>query len=75
MKRDTKTQNLESMQTETLEMTEAQKKALKRQYARWHKVISVSKAFGTDDAIIVRVQGETGFEMTLGIEPDGYTHS
>lgn len=56
-------------------MTEAQKKALKRQYARWHKVISVSKAFGSDNAIIVRVQGESGMEMTLGIEEDGYTHS
>ena len=56
-------------------MTEAQKKALKRQYARGHKVISVSKAFGSDNAIIVRVQGESGMGMTLGIEPDGYTHS
>ena len=56
-------------------MTIQQKKSLKRQYARWHKIISVQKAFGSDDAIIVRVQGETGFEMTLGIEPDGYTHS
>lgn len=55
--------------------TLAQWDSIEKITKRWHKVLSVRKAFGSDDALIVRVQGEQGTEITLGVEPDGYTHS
>ena len=58
-----------------LQMTDDQKKALESVRARWAEVLTVCKAFGSDNAIMVKVRGESGLEMTLGIEEDGYTHS
>ena len=74
MKHDTKTQNLESMQTEMPEMTDKQKEALERLRNRWAKILNVESSIGSDDAIMVNVQGETGITLWLGIETDGYTH-
>ena len=75
MKHDTKAQNLESMQTEMPEMTDKQKEALERLRNRWAKILNVESSIGSDDAIMVRVQGQSGATMWLGIEKDGYTHS
>ncbi len=75
MKHDTKTLSLESMQTETPEMTDKQREALERVRARWAKVLNIESSIGSDGAIMVRVQGQSGSTMWLGIEEDGYTHS
>ena len=58
-----------------LEMTDKQRQALEAVRKRWAKVLNIEKAPGSDDAIMVRVQGKSGATMWLGIEEDGYTHS
>lgn len=58
-----------------MNMTYQQKRALVMVRRRWAKVLNIEKAPGSDDAIMVRVQGQSGATMWLGIEEDGYTHS
>lgn len=63
------------MSSVLLPMTDKQKQALEAVHKRWFKVLNIEKAPGSDDAIMVHVQGKSGATMWLGIEEDGYTHS
>lgn len=63
------------MEEVEIKMTDKQEEALERVRARWAKVLNVESSIGSDGAIMVRVQGQSGATMWLGIEEDGYTHS
>ena len=54
--------------------TDKQRQAYRKLIDRWEKVGLPQPAIGID-CWMVHVKGETGIEMWLGIEPDGYTHS
>ena len=61
--------------TEMPQMTDKQKEALQALRKRWAKILNVESSIGSDDAIMVHVQGETNITLWLGIETDGYTHA
>lgn len=69
------TRDDETFGVSELKMTEKQKEALERLRNRWAKILNVESSIGSDDAIMVNVQGQSGATMWLGIETDGYTHS
>jgi hypothetical protein len=54
--------------------TDKQRLAYRNLIERWEKVGLPQISLGMD-CWMVHVKGETGMEMWLGIEPDGYTHS
>ena len=54
--------------------TDEQKESYAKIVERWETVGMPQISLGMD-CWMVHVKGETGMEMWLGIEPDGYTHS
>ena len=54
--------------------TDEQRQSYRKLIDRWEKVGLPQISLGMD-CWMVHVKGETGMEMWLGIEPDGYTHS
>jgi hypothetical protein len=60
---------------EEIKMTKEQQERLNILRKRWKKILSVESGIGSDDHIMVHVQGESGATMWLGIEADGYCHS
>ena len=54
--------------------TAAQKESYLKLLERWEHVSEPMADFGFNNSWIVEVEGEYS-KMTIGIEPDGYTHS
>tara|TARA_R110002020_G_scaffold421993_1_gene631186 strand:- start:935 stop:1354 length:420 start_codon:yes stop_codon:yes gene_type:complete len=57
-----------------IEGTDEQRKSYAKIVERWETVEKPQRGVGMD-CWMVKVTGETGMTMWLGIEPDGYTHS
>lgn len=56
-------------------LTDAQYNSYMNLVERWQSVGQPQLELGGGGAVVVNVFGENGGCMTIGIEPDGYTHS
>lgn len=63
-------------QTVNMKLNEKQQQSYERLKQRWDIVSEPHPMLGWHDSAIVMVESkETGAKMTIGIEPDGSTHS
>lgn len=58
-----------------IDLTADQLKAVETIKSRWAKVGPPTWILGGSGAVAVHVTGQSGVEMWLAVEPDGYTHS